>query len=634
MRILILNFSAFFMCFLALNAQEYAVNNIPKEVKEGAYAVVRKDNVSVELLAVNKAKYSRQMAISVLNKSGLDYSVYRIFYDSGTKINKFTAVVYDENGKEIKKLKGKDLIDASVYDGFSLYIDDRIQFYDYTPVSYPFTIEFYEETISSSTISLPGWRPIEAYNIGIEQSNYNFINSSGIEIRKKENGFSGWPVSRAETNGTLSYSIKNVAPVEEEVLSPVLSELTPTVKLSPKQFQLEGVKGSFENWQQFGKWYYDNLLVDKKELSQKDKENVNELLKGVTDPVEKIRKLYQYMQSKTRYVNVSIGIGGWEPFPATYVSEKSYGDCKALSNYMVSLLNYAGIDGFHTIVYANHDRKQDMDEHFASLQGNHMIVNVPLKDETIWLECTSQQTAFNYLGRFTDDRFAVSVGPQGGKIVNTQKFSSEQSREKIMVKGELMADGNLKGNLNMTDLGLQYQDNYRIVFETEKEQKQILNKRYEYLPNFNLKKYDFQNDRDNAVFTTNIEFESTQYATKFDNSLLINVIPAGRSASSFKKDNQRKNAFEIRYGYTDEIEFELKIPAGYKLSEEFKDVIFMSEFGSYLLSVKTNADNSLKIYRKLLVKDGVFPKEKFNDFVEFRRKIASLDNSKILIEKI
>ncbi|MGB6092758.1 MAG: DUF3857 domain-containing protein, partial [Moheibacter sp.] len=457
-----------------LNAQEFAVGNIPSKLTDDAYAVVRKDNTKIEFINYDKLKYSNEYVVTVLNESGLRYGFQPIYYDKRMKISKYTAVIYDKDGKEIKKLKSKDLKDISVYDGSALFVDYRLQYYEFTPVSYPFTIQYYQEYTTSNTIVIPGWRAVGSYNLGVENSTYELTNSSSIQIRKKESGFDGWKVNKTEIGNKLNYSVQDIPPVQEEVLSPVLSDLSPRVKLIPNKFQLEGVNGSFENWEQFGKWYYSNLLDNKRELTAKDKQTVTQLISGISDPVEKIRILYQYMQSKTRYVNVVIGIGGWEPFPASYVGDKSYGDCKALSNYMISLLDYAGIEAFYTIVYGNRSRKQDMDGEFASLQGNHIIVNVPLDEQTIWLECTSQQTAFNYLGSFTDDRYAISVKPNGAEVVSTQKYTVDQNLTKISGEAVLSADGKLNMNMELKDLGLMYDGASGVYFESEKDRVQSL----------------------------------------------------------------------------------------------------------------------------------------------------------------
>src|SRR5690606_14314051 len=122
--------------------------------------------------------------------------------------------------------------------------------------------------------------------------------------------------------------------------------------------------------------------------------------------------------------------------------------------------------------------------------------------------------------------------------------------------------------------------------------------------------------------------ESGHYATVLGNSLLINLLPVGKSKTGLKKNNRRNFPFEIRFGYTDVVEFDLKLPDGYKLNEAFDNIIYMSEFGNYLLAVKDNGDGSLRIHRTMTVKDGSYKKEKFNDFVEFTRKISSFDNSK------
>lgn len=632
MRKLLCIFS-FHLC-IALLAQNFAVGEIPSELKEDAYAVVRIDDIKIEYLSSSKVKTSHNLAVTVLSEAGIKYAFRPMYYDKSKKINKMEATMYDAFGKKIKELKNKDIKDVSAVDGFSMYIDDRVKYFDINPTSYPFTIHYNLEEESSNTLFLPRWVSVSDYNVGVESSTVEFINHTQLPIRIKESQFENWNVEKSVNNNSYQYQIKNIAPIPDEILSPVLSELTPRVIFAPTEFQLEGVKGKFENWADFGKWYYNNLLKDKQDLSEAEKLNARQLVENVSDPVEKIRILYEYLQTKTRYINVSIGIGGWEPYPASYVSSKSYGDCKALSNYMMSLLESVGIEAFYTIVSAESQRKIDIDKDFAYMQGNHIILNVPNGDETIWLECTSQQTAFNYLGKFTDDRYALSITPEGGKIVRTQTFPAESNKEITKGFGEISPDGKLNAKISIISSGLQYDWTYPMNFEGSKEQKKILNDVFDNLPNLNIKNYSLDNNRKEAIFTKNVELESLQFAKVFGYNMSVNILPAGLMQTNLKKDNKRRFPFEVRFGYTDETEFEIKIPANYKIEGVFEPINLDSEFGNYQLTLESKEGSLISVKRTLLVKDGQYPKEKFNDYVEFRRKIASFDNTKILLEKL
>lgn len=616
------------------SAEYYPVSQIPGELLEDAYAVVRKDDTKVEFLKYNKVKITSETVVTVLNESGMKYGFFPVVYHKKKTINKFKATLYDAQGKEIKKLKKKDLKDISVFDGFSLFTDRRLQYYDIQTVNFPVTIAYELEVTTSNTAFFPEWSPVEGYNLSVENSRYELINSSGIEIRKKEFDLEEWDVEKEKDASGWVYSVRNIKPVEDEELSPPLSEFTPSVRFAPNHFELEGVEGRFNDWSSFGKWYYNSLLKGIQEIPEKDKKEALKLVEGISDTREKVRILYQYLQSKTRYVNVAIGIGGWEPFPASYVSEKSYGDCKALSNYMVGLLKLIGVNAYHTVVYGMSGRKKDMDEDFPAFEGNHMIVNVPMDDETIWLECTSQQTAFNHLGYFTDDRKAVSVGPEGGKIVETQHYKPEESLEKITGSGILSPDGKLTAEFQIVNSGLQYDGFSQIYFETKDEQEKDLKKYFQNLTHPIIKSYEFENDRDKAVISLNAEVESTQFAKVIGNNLVFNVVPVGIAGSALRKNKDRRFPFEIRFGYTDELQWEMKIPAGYKISEDFEPKIYLNKFGDYMLNVKEDDQGNLIVYRKLTVKDGKYPKEEYNDYVNFKRKISSMDNSKILIEKL
>ena len=50
-----------------------------------------------------------------------------------------------------------------------------------------------------------------------------------------------------------------------------------------------------------------------------------------------------------------------------------------------------------------------------------------MEKDTVWLECTSQTLPFNYLSSFTDDRYALLITPEGGKMVRTPEFKKSEN---------------------------------------------------------------------------------------------------------------------------------------------------------------------------------------------------------------
>lgn len=613
-------------------AQDYSVDAIPPEIKENAYAVFRLNETTVEYKAYNRLNIKREMVITILNEAGNAYATYPVYYNNSTKINRTSATIYDANGKKIRELKSKDLKDQSAVDGFSMYLDDRLKYYSFANASIPYTIHYVFETSTTNTLFIPSWYSVDNYNVGTEISRYNFINHTNLPIRIKESGFEFGKVTKTEENNKITYEALNIPPIGDEIMSPSLTEIIPRVIFAPKEFELEGVRGSFENWTDFGKWYLENLLKDKQDLPEIEKKQVRELVDGISDPTEKVRILYDYLQTKTRYINVSIGIGGWKPYPASYVNNKGYGDCKALSNYMMALLEAVGVESFYTIVNSDRAKKVNIDPDFAHMTGNHIILQIPNGDETIWLECTSQQTAFNFLGSSTDDRYALAITPEGGKIVSTQKFPSESNLEQITGSGTIYPDGKLSAEINTLYKGLKYDRIYPIYYENSVSKKRIFNLIYEHLPSLNLIEFQVENNRDKAELITQVKLESGQFARKVGNNLVVNLIPSRKNETSLKKDDHRKFPFEIRYGYQDTLEFEYKISSNYQLEGDFETIELDSEFGNYYLSVTHKDDSTLLVKRTIHIYDGDYPKEKFNQYVDFRRKIATYEGTKILLE--
>ena len=119
---------------------DYSILAIPDSLKQNANSVVLHARTKITLESSKKMIVSRKKAVTVLNKLGNRNSQIVIHYDSSNEIKNVRAYVYNAMGVEIKNIKKKDFTDRSAADGISLFNDGRLIFYDYVPISYPYTI--------------------------------------------------------------------------------------------------------------------------------------------------------------------------------------------------------------------------------------------------------------------------------------------------------------------------------------------------------------------------------------------------------------------------------------------------------------------------------------------------------------
>ena len=625
-------FNATILCApFYLFAQFYPVSQIDNELKKGAYAVIRQSTIDVQLNNQTEFKETKEVIISVLDKAGDEYVDAYSFYDPNTKIDQIEAEVYDATGKSVRKFKLKDFGDSSAVSGGQLYTDDRVKYLNFTPNFYPYTVRYKFVTTHKNTLFIPRWVPHYASNVAIESSKYNFTNNSTSTIRKSEKNLESYNVKSYQSGKTYSYELSNIAPTTREELA-ISKDLTiPQVIFATNEVNIDGTKGTFDNWNDYGKWSYESLVRSKLDFTPAQKNQFKELVKDAKDDKEKVKILYKHMQQKVRYIGVQLGVGGLSPFPNSYVESKSYGDCKALSNYFIGMLDAVGIKAYHTILYADRNAK-DIDETMMYQQGNHMIVYIPLKGEDIWIEATSQDSPFNYLGSFGANRKVYIFDEKGGKIIPSQQFDHQNTILTSKGKITLSLDGKTNLELEEVSTGTFYDNNAYLASYTEKDQIDGLKRKLSGLGLPEIKSHSFDSNWDDAIFTTKVNATSNNYAKKQGNNIIFNLIPFNNEVSTLKKANDRKSDFNISRGYTDYMEFEFVIPFPVKNEIQFEPVKIESEFGNYVLTVEKTENNSYLIKRKYQQIKGDYNKSKYNDYVEFRRKVTASDNLKTLLE--
>lgn len=621
----------FFVTYSALAQLEKSSISIPPELLENANAVVRNESYHISIEAIDKMVVEREYVVTILNEAGNRHALAFEFYDKSIKVKDQEAIIYNNLGKEIKKYRRSDFQDRSYNQG-NLFTDNRVSFVDYHPTSYPYTLVYKSVIQTSETVFVNPWYPIKGYHLSVEESTYKLTNPANIPVRYQQSNFDDYDVISEANTTTLSYRLSNSKALEQESLAPETDFITPKVVVALSQFSLGNVKGSADDWKSFGKWQYDHLVHGLDEIPEATKAHVSSLLAGVTDPKKKAKIIYEYVQSKTRYISIQLGIGGWKPYPANEVDALGYGDCKGLTNYTKALLASQGINSYYTVVYAGEEKKS-IDSKFTSMQGNHVILNLPMEGEDIWLECTSQTIPFNFLGDFTDDRDVLVLTPEGGIIKHTPTYDAEKNFLNTTGNCVLSSDGDLQVEATLQSRGIQYDGRMGVEIKKEEEKESYYKSYWNYIDNISLESISLENDKDEIFLTEEVNFSATNYASFAGNDMLVSVNILNRNEFIPKKYKNRTQDFEILRGYTDVDEVVLTLPEGYVISYIPEKKQLDSEFGIYTTEIEQVNARELKFKRKLIINEGLFPSESYRAYRDFRKNIAKFDNQKIVLEK-
>ncbi|MDX1828808.1 MAG: DUF3857 domain-containing transglutaminase family protein [Lutibacter sp.] len=612
----------------------FSVLNIPENLRKNANSIVQKDESLVTMDSQTSYTLKSQQIVTVLNKLGDDNALIALYYDKSRQIKNVVVYIYDAFGNEIKKIKRKDFKDVSAYDGFSLYNDGRYLYYKYIPLSYPYTIHSIIEIKSENTAGIPSWRAIDGYNQSVQLSKFTFRYPLDVKLNKKEYNFNGFDVKSNAINGEISYEVKNIPAIKKEPYAPSFRKIIPYVRLSVNKFNLEGVKGIANNWKEFGKWYYDNLIQGTQALPVATKEKIKNLTSGTNDTIEKAKIIYNYVQNKVRYISVQVGIGGYKPMLSSDVDRLGYGDCKALTNYTSALLNVVGIKAYPTLIYAGEEEKRSIDAQVASPQGNHMILNLPINNKNIWLECTSQKVPFGEIASFTDDRDALVLTPNGGEVKHTRVYTAEDNMQQT--NGNMIIDdkGNLKAQLTIKSTGTQYDYHLgKYDGETPKELDVSLKKYFSNINNIHLSKAEVANKKKEAIYKEDIAFEASDYASFTDSQMLIKINAFNRRSTVPKRIRNRKLPFEITNGYKDVDSINVQLPKALKVNYIPEKVELKNKFGEYVMELKKIDETHYLYVRKLKILGGLFPKEMYDSYRKFIKQIRKYDNTKIILTK-
>jgi hypothetical protein len=625
-------------CFLlsvSANAADapYAVSKIPAHLLKNANIVKRIDDITYEFLNLDEVVVKKKYAFTILNEDGKKWATFYQHYSKGLKINSIEGRIYDAQGDLLSKLKTKDITDQSAVDEISLIDDNRIKIHEFNYNAYPYTIEYEVEFKKTNSYMFTNWIPQSGEKVSVEKSTLKVICTDANPIRHKAFNYKDAPtVETVKDKKIFTWKVTELPSITQPYASPSWHSITTSVFLSPSNFQMEKYKGSATTWQEFGKFALE-LNKGRDKLPPNVVQKVAEITAGITDERTKVKKLYEYLQANTRYISIQLGIGGLQPFEASYVAEKGYGDCKALSNYMYSILKAAGIKSYYTLIGAGPDKDdKKLFEDFSFDYFNHIVLLVPFAKDSMWLECTSQIDPAGYMGSFTGNRKALAITEEGGVLVNTPKYDVKENLQSRTIKGSVDEQGNL--NMKVASVyKAQQQDRLFSMLQNVSpgKVKEILNDELD-LSTYEIKdfKYDIKKDVLPQIFEQ-LDVYVSKYATISGKRIFItpNVMNKGGMKLS---EEERKYDIEIDFAYKDVDTVEIDVPAGYQPESMPKDYSLKNKFGSY--DVKYSfAENKVKYIRTVERYSGRFPAADYKEMVSYYNDIYKADRSRLVLVK-
>ncbi|MGK7390828.1 MAG: DUF3857 domain-containing protein [Candidatus Cyclobacteriaceae bacterium M2_1C_046] len=584
-------------------------------------------NYTTSISVVNNRLETEESYLIQVNKPQGDHvGEISLLYQDGDKLDIVEAYILDENGDKVRKVKKKEVITRSNFSASTFHEDNMVKEFTLKWHQYPYQIYYRYKTITHPFLYIAHWIPYIQPNIPTRNAVLKVEVPGDYEVLTNVNGEYEFKKDEIDDAYLYSWHAKNLAAVTKEKLSPPLYELLPKIAVIPKNFTY-GTPGSFESWASFGEWQ-ENLIHNLDVLPQREKNKVDELLQGIDDKKEIIKVLYNYMQDNTRYINVAIDIGGLKPYPASYVSDNKYGDCKALTIYMKALLKYAGVNSYYTIIHAG-DSPVKIDTSFPGQQFNHVILNAPLANDTVWLENTANYLPVNYLGTFTQNRYALVVDGQNSRLIKTPALHMDQVVVKNIFEIKLNEQGDGEVNISRTlrgddfDSYKYYQHNYK------KEELTPLITGYLNFTDYELINYDLvYPDRDKPEMNVVINLIVKDQLKEYGSTLALK--PVGFSTIELEKPGLRKHVLRIPFprNQIDSLTYDLTNFQNYEL-ELPEEINIQNKYFIYKETYELR-ENKLVIKRHFLLPAGEYSVKDYASFYAAMKEIDEANRKSVI----
>ena len=565
---------------------------------------------------------------TILHESASDFGFFSCTCSNSNQLISFKGQVTDASGNIIRKMKIKDL-KKTEYSPY-LAIDDYIMYLEYTPSSFPVTVTYeWELDCKDNLVEFPPFCPQTDYNVDVKRAAYHLAAPQELGVRYAFKNISQPAEVYKNKAGAqvISLEMTDIPRVKKIPYTRPIYDRVPIAYFAPSLFVYYETQGSLSNWKEFGMWQF-GMLRGRDALPEDIRNEIHQLTDSLGDDRQKVEAIYNLLGKKTRYVAILFGIGGQRPASAIDVCSSGYGDCKGLTNFMRAMLQEVGITSNYTTIST---RNRQLLKDFASVgQMNHVILQVPIKNDTIWLECTNPQLPFGYVHGDIAGHDAIEMSRAGGRLVHIPAYPDSTNLARNQIRLQLDGSGIADIDVSSVFYNLRMESRIPVYKMGRDEQKKAI-LRMLYAPQAEIDKSEFK--MEGPVLSLDAHVRSKNYTTATGKRLFVPVCPIRRDTSIPAVDEERLEDFYIETGYCDEDEIIITLPEGSEIEATPSDVIINESFASFHSIIKRKGSQII-ITNRLLVKSGTYDKSSYSRFIEFMKKVNTAYGQKVVLKKI
>ena len=446
---------------------------------------------------------------------------------------------------------------------------------------------------------------------------------------------------------TYIWDLTNIPRIEDELEMPHWRALAGQLVVT---YFSEKTRGrDYSNWSDFAAWY-NQLTSGMRDPSPALQQKVQELAPANLPLLDRIKALARFAQRDVRYAAIEIGIGGFQPHPASQVFNNRYGDCKDKATVLSAMLAQIGVKSYYVPVHT--DRGVYTEKTPPTNGFNHVILAIQLPQGSfkapmaalyehpqlghlLIFDPTSRVVPLGEIPSYEQDNYGLLVTEHGGELIHLPLSTPEANRITRTAKLTLMPDGSMKGEVQEIRTGSEAaMGRYTFEHQTTADRRKTL----EYflgrmLGNFQLDSVDADNlDDIEKELVIRYKFTADHYAKNTGPLLLVRPRVVGEKLGALDLSKPRHYPYEFDAPTLQTDAFEFNLPEGYKI-DELPDAAQASfSFGEYNSKIE-NAGHQLKYSREYKINAVRVPAEKINDLGKFFHQINQDERNMAVLKK-